>query len=64
MIKVFASFLALVVAAPVHALSIVSLHGGGGIVPSIGTSVEGVIIIGSVLLLAGVVTYRWFRCRA
>jgi len=52
---------ALVVSAPAHALSIVSLHMGMATPAISASSVDTAIIVGSVLALAAAVGFRVFR---
>ena len=57
---VFLLLPALVMSAPAHALSIVSLH-GGMTVPISPSSVDTALVVGSVLALAAAIGFRLFR---
>jgi hypothetical protein len=62
--KTFASAIALVMTAPAHAISIISLHGAPTAsqgAPMASASVETVIVITSLITLAGVISYRVFK---
>ena len=64
--KRLALVFALILAAPAHAVPIISLHGGGGNWQSqyASTDVELVWLIGSIAVLAAVVAYRTLRRKA
>lgn len=55
--KLLAPLIALAMVTPAHALSIVSLHAGGGF-PVITSALDATVIALSVLALGAVITYR------
>lgn len=58
--KCLASLIAVAFAAPVHAVSIVSLHGGMG-VPMVNPGTDGILLSVGVAVLGAVVAFRLLK---